>query len=115
MSAAVGLFITESLGPRTCVAHDSERWVLSHTLTDGRDPSDLQKMRGVPTVIQWVKNMTAAAWVAVEAPFQSQAQHSGLNDPALPQQQHRLAAAAQNQSQAWEFPYAMGVAIKEKK
>ena len=31
-------------------------------------------------MMQWAKNLTAMAWVAVEA------LHSGLKDPALPQQ-----------------------------
>ena len=39
---------------------------------------------GVPTVAQWIKNLTAAAQVAVEAQVQSPAQHSGLKDPAWP-------------------------------
>ena len=38
---------------------------------------------GVPTVAQWVKNSTAAAWVAVEVWVQSPAWHSGLKDPVL--------------------------------
>ena len=36
---------------------------------------------------QWVKNPTAAAWVATEAWVQSPAQHSLLKDPGLPQLQ----------------------------
>ena len=39
---------------------------------------------------QWVKNLTAAAQVAVELQVQSPAQHSGLKDLVIPQLQHRL-------------------------
>ena len=45
---------------------------------------------GVPAMVQWVKNLTAAAWVAEEAHVQSPAQRSGLRDPALPPLWHRL-------------------------
>ena len=41
--------------------------------------------KGVPAVVQLVKNMTAAAWVAVEAWVQSLAWHSGLKGLVLPQ------------------------------
>ena len=34
---------------------------------------------------QWVKNLTAAIWVAVEVWVRSPAQCSGLKDPAMPQ------------------------------
>ena len=40
---------------------------------------------GVPTVVQWIKNLTAVAQVAVEAWVQSLAWHSGLKEPALQQ------------------------------
>ena len=40
---------------------------------------------GVPTVVQWVKNLMAVDWVTVEAWVQSLAQQSGLKDPSLPQ------------------------------
>ena len=40
---------------------------------------------GVHTVAQWIKNLTAAAQVAVEAQVTSLAQCSGLKDLALPQ------------------------------
>ena len=42
---------------------------------------------GVPAVLQWVKNLTAAAWVTAEAQVQSPAQHSELRDPAFRQLQ----------------------------
>ena len=57
-------------------------------------------MRGVP--VQWVKNLTAVAWVALEARVQSLAQHSALKDLALQLRFH-----------PWprELPYAMGAAL----
>ena len=51
----------------------------------------------VPTVAQWVKNPTAMAWVAARCRFAV-----------------LIAAAAWIQSLAWEFPYAMSVAIKKR-
>ena len=39
---------------------------------------------------QWVKNLTAAAWVAVEVWVRSPVQHSGFKDPVWLQLQHRL-------------------------
>ena len=44
---------------------------------------------GVPTMAQWVKNLTAVAWVTVEVQVQSPAHCSGLKDLALPQLWHR--------------------------
>ena len=45
------------------------------------DPSFRNDMgEGVPTVVQCVKNLTAAAWIAVEAQVQSSAQHSCSSD-----------------------------------
>ena len=38
---------------------------------------------GVPTVVQYIKNPTAVAQVAVEAQIQSLAQHSGLKGSSL--------------------------------
>ena len=43
---------------------------------------------GVPTVAQWVKNLTAVAWVTVEVQVQS-SWCSGLEDPALQQLWYR--------------------------
>ena len=34
-------------------------------------------------MVQWVKNLTAAAWVAAVMPVPSPAQHTGLKDLAL--------------------------------
>ena len=45
---------------------------------------------GVPTVMQWVKNLTAVALVTAKAQVVSLAQCSGLKDLALPQLWHRL-------------------------
>ena len=36
-------------------------------------------------MVQWVKTLTAGAWVAEEVWVQPPAQHLGLKDPALPQ------------------------------
>ena len=44
---------------------------------------------GVPAVVQWVKNLTAAAQVAVEAQIWSLACRSGLKDAALLPLQHK--------------------------
>ena len=62
-----------------------------------------QNTLGVPTMAQWVKNVTAVSQVAVEAWVPSLAQGTGLKDLAT--------AAAQIQSQAWELPHALGAAI----
>ena len=42
---------------------------------------DQEAIRGVPAVAQWVKNLTVAAWVTVEARVQFLAWCSGLKDP----------------------------------
>ena len=55
---------------------------------------------------QWVKNPTAAAWVATEAWVWSLAQYSGLKDLA------QVAAETHIQSRAQELPYAAGAVIK---
>ena len=54
-------------------------------------------------MLQWVKNLPAAAWVTVEAWVPSPAWSSGL----------KFSAVAQIQSLAWELPYAAGVAVKK--
>ena len=46
--------------------------------------------RGVPTVVQWVTNLTAAAQVAAEVWVQSPAQCTWLKVPALLKLQLRL-------------------------
>ena len=58
---------------------------------------------GVPAMVHWVKNLTAAAQIDAEVQFQSPAWCSGLKDPALPQ------------PLAQELPYTVGAAIKGKK
>ena len=47
------------------------------------------KKMGVPNVAQWIKNLTVASGVTVEAWVQSPAQCSGLKDPVLPQLQFK--------------------------
>lgn len=42
----------------------------------------MTKTQGVPTVVQWIGNMTIGAWVAGEAWVQSPARCSGLKDVA---------------------------------
>ena len=44
----------------------------------------LIEIDGVPTVVQWVKNLTAVAWVAAEPQVLSLAGCSVLKDLALP-------------------------------
>ena len=41
-------------------------------------------------MVKWVKDLTAAALVTLETQFQCPAQHSWLNDPVLPQIQHKF-------------------------
>lgn len=65
--------------------------------------------RGVPSVEQWVKNLTAAARVAVEVQVRSPAQPNGLKYLALPEPHCK----SQTQSPAQELPYTMGAAIKK--
>ena len=70
---------------------------------------------GVPAVAQWVKNLTAVAWVAAEAagsiPGPAQwVKRSGI-DVAVAQ----ATAEARAQSLARELPYASGMAIKTNK
>lgn len=66
----------------------------------------------VPTVTQWVKNLTTVAWVPEEAWARSW--RSGLKHPVLLQLPCRSAAVAQIQCLACELPFAMGMAIKKK-
>ena len=71
-------------------------WVCYHWTTTGTPLyaflyfSDKQNFfHGVPTVAQWAKKPTAAAWVTMEAQAWSLAWQSGLKDPAEPQLQCR--------------------------
>ena len=67
-----------------------------------------------PTVVQWVKNLTAAAQVIAETRVQSSTQCSGLKVPALSQVRQR--SQLQLRFDRWqEFSYAMGTVIKKKK
>ena len=50
---------------------------------------NLKCLFGVPTLAQWVKNLTAGAWVTAEVHVQTPTWHSGIKDPALPQCQHQ--------------------------
>ena len=57
-------------------------------LQAGRILSNIKESR-VPTMVQWVKNLTAAACVPEEVCFCYLSQHRGLKDPAFPQLQCR--------------------------
>ena len=59
--------------------------------------------------MQWVKKLTAAVWVAVEARIQSPAQCSELKLSCV------AAAVAWIQTLAQELPYAVGATLKKKK
>ena len=50
---------------------------------------NLKRLFGVNTLAQWVKNLTAGAWVTAEVHVQTPTWHSGIKDPALPQCQHQ--------------------------
>ena len=51
---------------------------------------DTRVPQGVPPMVQWVKDLTSAAWIAMEEQVQSVAWFSGLQDQVLPQLQCRL-------------------------
>ena len=53
-------------------------YVASLVYVCGRCEINNATILGVPTVVQWVKNLTVAAWVIVEGWVQSAAWHSGL-------------------------------------
>ena len=66
----------------------------------------------IPSLAQWVKDLTAAAGVVAEVWVQFLVQwvkRSGLATAAV------VAAAAWRQSLAWELPYVAGAAIGKKK
>ena len=48
-------------------------------------------------MVQWIKNLTVAALVAMDAWIQPPAQHNELKDPLPPQLWHRSAMVAQIQ------------------
>ena len=60
---------------------------------------------GGPSVAQWLKNPTAAAWVTAEVWVGSPALCSGLKD---------LCSCSKGCSCGQELPYAAGVATKTK-
>ena len=45
----------------------------------------VEEITELATVVQWVKNLMAAVWVAVKVWVWTQAWQSGLKDPVLPQ------------------------------
>ena len=67
---------------------------------------------GIPVMVQWVKNLTAAALVAERCGFDSQVWVKGSGTVTAVA---RVAAVAWIQSLAWELSYAMSTAIKKKK
>ena len=78
--------------------------------------SFLKKLKiGVPTMVQWVKNPTAVAWVTVEAQVRPPALCSGLKDPTLPQLQLKPQLGLRFNPWPREFPYAASTAIKTNK
>ena len=64
-----------------------------------------KQLFGAPAMVQWVKNLTAVARVAVEVWVQSLTQCSGLKDLALLQLWHRCSCGSDS--------YAAGAAIKK--
>lgn len=61
---------------------------------------------------QWVKNPTAAAWVAVEVRVWFLARHNGLKHPALP---HLWCRSQLHLETAQKLAYAVSAVIKLKK
>ena len=73
----------------------------------------------VPAVAQGVKNPTAVAWVAVETGIRSSPTtprhippQMVFKDSVLPQLHQRSQLQLRFNPWAWEFPYALGTAIK---
>ena len=72
---------------------------------------------GVPTVAQWIKNLTAGAWVTVVAQARSSGHCSGLKDPMLlwlwlgfnpwPRNFHMLWMQASKKEKFLEFPLCL--------
>ena len=58
-------------------------------------------------MVQWIKNLTAVAWVTSKARVLSLACYIWLKESSI--------AAAWIQSLAWELPYAMGAAIEKRR
>ena len=66
-------------------------------------------------MVQWVKNLTAAAWVTEEVQILSLVWCSGLKDPAFPHLWCRWQLQLRFGPLVQELPYAMRAAIKKKK
>ena len=86
-------------------------------ITEGRagETRDLIKVTlkkyGVPTVVRWVKNLTAVAWVIAEVPVPSPVQCSRLKEPALLQLQLEFHPWPRN----FHMPWGAAVTKKKKK
>lgn len=63
---------------------------LLHAGSQAESISSSQNQQGVPTMVQWVKNPTAAAQVAAGARVWAPAWHCSLKDPELRQVQLRF-------------------------
>ena len=63
-----------------------------------------QICKAVPAVVQWIKNLTGAAPVAVGGQGWISGKRGGLRGPALPHLQARVTALAGIKSLAWELP-----------
>lgn len=66
-------------------------------------PAYFREVR-VPAVVQWIKNLTGAAPVAVGGQGWISGKRGGLRGPALPHLQARVTALAGIKSLAWELP-----------
>lgn len=65
-----------------------ESWRITQDMYTKYQQSDLKyEQGGVPTVTQWVENLTVAAWFTAEMQDRFLVQHSGLKDPLLSQLQ----------------------------
>ena len=66
---------------------------------------------GVPAVVQWVKNLTAAAWVPGEVQVQFPIPVQWANGSSIATAAAQVTAVAWIQFLARELPYAMGLAV----
>ena len=67
---------------------------------------------GVPTVAQWVKNLTATAWVTADL---TPGLVQWVKGSSIATAELEVTAVAHFQSLAEKLPYTMGAAIKIKK